>query len=370
MINTCSQLDKDGNPDVLHFPPFHQEILQQSHWDAGEMLGRVRVVVAEGFARLRRIPPFERVKDIVAFSFQHAPLNVLEFSAIAWPNASMWAQAQSRQVYNAPRPSIQYDQKHDEDAHAHSPDRPRRPRDNCPEDTDLTTGAPWSNRAPPRSSLAWNNSGTNAFDAMSDPFIDLELQTEQFSQPRWNHKSSIEDVSMADYRSHTESNSSRALSTMTGISYDQRPPMSVDVDDAAMAELIEGLSPLKGTHAPTNTPAGEQTDTATLQRPSAAAKAREASYGNSLRGKKEGRHKENDSSAISSRLPSQAGQTRVDIVKADVEPLCESKRNRSANNTPDGRKATENQLVSPTVTINIVADDEQISPDGKSASGS
>jgi hypothetical protein len=69
-----SDVDKNGNQDSLRFPPFHQEILQQSHWDAGELHGRVRVTISEGFSRPRRSPPFERVKDIIAFSFQHAPL--------------------------------------------------------------------------------------------------------------------------------------------------------------------------------------------------------------------------------------------------------------------------------------------------------
>lgn len=67
-------VDKTGNQDSLRFPPFHQEILEQRHWDAAELYGRIRVVIAEGFCRPHRYPPFERVKEIVAFAFQHAPL--------------------------------------------------------------------------------------------------------------------------------------------------------------------------------------------------------------------------------------------------------------------------------------------------------
>lgn len=69
-----SDVDKTGNQDSLRFPPFHQEILEQRHWDAAELYGRIRVVIAEGFCRPHRYPPFERVKEIVAFAFQHAPL--------------------------------------------------------------------------------------------------------------------------------------------------------------------------------------------------------------------------------------------------------------------------------------------------------
>jgi hypothetical protein len=32
------------------------------------------VTVSEGLARPLRNPPFERVRDVVVFSFQHAPL--------------------------------------------------------------------------------------------------------------------------------------------------------------------------------------------------------------------------------------------------------------------------------------------------------
>lgn len=74
LVNSID-VDKSGNQDTLRFPPFHQEILEQRHWDAGDLHGRIRVVIAEGFARPHRSPPFERVKEIMALSFQHAPLS-------------------------------------------------------------------------------------------------------------------------------------------------------------------------------------------------------------------------------------------------------------------------------------------------------
>ncbi|KAI5285940.1 hypothetical protein KEM54_000183, partial [Ascosphaera aggregata] len=67
-------VDKMGDQERLTFPIFHEELLHQTYWDAGETYGRIRVVLSEGFARPHRQPPFERVKDIVIFSFQHAPL--------------------------------------------------------------------------------------------------------------------------------------------------------------------------------------------------------------------------------------------------------------------------------------------------------
>ena len=67
-------LDRNGNQDALRFPTFHHEILDHQHWDAGDPFGRIKIVIAEGFARPNRSPPFERFKDIVNMSFQHAPL--------------------------------------------------------------------------------------------------------------------------------------------------------------------------------------------------------------------------------------------------------------------------------------------------------
>jgi hypothetical protein len=83
-------LDKHGEFEKLKFPAFHKELLSQSYWNPGDDLGRVKVVIAEGFTRDHLTYPFERVKNIISFSFQHAPLDVLEASSIAWPNASMW----------------------------------------------------------------------------------------------------------------------------------------------------------------------------------------------------------------------------------------------------------------------------------------
>ncbi|KAK5276214.1 hypothetical protein LTR16_011566, partial [Cryomyces antarcticus] len=91
MIIVCTA---KGQGQQLRFPPFHQEVLAQSHWTAGESLGRIKVIVSEGYQGLGQGKvQFERVNDIVCFSFQHAPLDVLEQSAIAWPNASMWSTA-------------------------------------------------------------------------------------------------------------------------------------------------------------------------------------------------------------------------------------------------------------------------------------
>jgi hypothetical protein len=67
-------LDKNGDVEPLTFPEFHPELLAQNFWNAGDEFGRIKVIISEGFPRDSASMPFERVKNLVAFSFQHAPL--------------------------------------------------------------------------------------------------------------------------------------------------------------------------------------------------------------------------------------------------------------------------------------------------------
>ncbi|KAG0651172.1 hypothetical protein D0Z07_2359 [Hyphodiscus hymeniophilus] len=75
-----------SSSEKLHFPTFHHELLSQSYWNAGDDLGRMKVVISEG--RSGQDIGFEVMKNIVSFSFQHAPL------AIAWPNPAMFRRPQ------------------------------------------------------------------------------------------------------------------------------------------------------------------------------------------------------------------------------------------------------------------------------------
>ena len=78
MLIIYTAVDRNGNNEILKFPPFYNETLAQNYWSAAESVGRIKVVLAEGIAREQRDPPFERVKNIVSFSFQHAPLGTTE----------------------------------------------------------------------------------------------------------------------------------------------------------------------------------------------------------------------------------------------------------------------------------------------------
>lgn len=74
MVTHSFDFTKNGELELLRFPPFRSELLQQSYWNPADELGRIKIVVSECFPRDSVTVPTERVKNIVAFSFQHAPL--------------------------------------------------------------------------------------------------------------------------------------------------------------------------------------------------------------------------------------------------------------------------------------------------------
>ncbi|OAX80777.1 hypothetical protein ACJ72_04885 [Emergomyces africanus] len=260
-MNSVPDIDKNGDQESLHFPAFHDEMLQQNHWEAGEEFGRVKVVIAEGFSRPNRIPPFERVRDLVFFSFQHAPLNILEGSNIAWPNPGMWHQAT--------RPGLKYNLgvdyssfREDEDAHSHSPTRPEPRGVGNSDSSSSLQDTTWPHRIYPIPQTSWARPVLPERDSrwplqpvINDPFVD------PFREPgfRRRSRSTLDDVSMPDYTA-SSSNSSRAISNMTGVSFGQhskQPSTTTPIDDEQYNQLIEALSPGKitsGTRAPSNTP--------------------------------------------------------------------------------------------------------------------
>ena len=74
VIDTCSHPNKDSVAIPLTFPAFHSEMLVHNHWNAGENLGRIKVVIAEGIGRGHN-SRFEKLRGIICFAFQHAPLS-------------------------------------------------------------------------------------------------------------------------------------------------------------------------------------------------------------------------------------------------------------------------------------------------------
>ncbi|OBS21545.1 hypothetical protein FPOA_07882 [Fusarium poae] len=90
----CVVSRTDGK-QVIGFPIFQQELLYQRHWSAADNLGRIKLVISEGnYHGSQDKMTFQKANNLVVFSFQHAPQDVLEHLEIAWPNPSMWRRLQ------------------------------------------------------------------------------------------------------------------------------------------------------------------------------------------------------------------------------------------------------------------------------------
>lgn len=275
-------MDKAGNRDSLKFPLFHQEMLTQSWWNAGENVGRVKVVISEGIARGRGISPFERLRNIVSFSFQHAPISILETSGIAWPNPGMWYQP-AQASYNTS--SSREVEEADIDAHAHSP---RRRSESLSSDRDKSGPAmppppvfprPMAPPALPAQGSDLRNTRWPPLSTMHDPFVETGLS---LYRP-W--RSSSEDQSMPDYSDTTTSASSRNITnTITNNnSVINKPGIELPHEQDSFDDMLNTSSPdkddLSGYYAPANSRASSATNTPSMRtKSSALAEARKASY--------------------------------------------------------------------------------------------
>lgn len=129
--------------------------------------------------------------------------------------------------------------------------------------------APWQQNArEPR----WYHHEHYAPDPFVEPYVDPAIRFR-------GARSSADDVPMPDYVG-SSSASSRAISSMTGISYEhsKQPSISASIDQDQYNQLVEALSPSKafaGTQAPANTPSAAIPMGAKL---SAAAEERSRSY--------------------------------------------------------------------------------------------
>lgn len=211
--------------------------MHQSYWEAGDLLGRIRIVIAEGFSRGIGVQGnfFDRVRDVVAFSFQHAPLHILEFSSIAWPNAGIWKRASGHVVHRRLSRGA-----HPEDLHAHSPLHPTRE----PSRTVLLPMAPISD---PTSARSGGNSGLRIASGLpltEDPFIDPRKINAAFKRSK---RSTLKDTPMPDYIS-ISTGRSQVYSDMTGLSFECKKDTGATTsinNDASLDELIHTLSPEK-----------------------------------------------------------------------------------------------------------------------------
>lgn len=208
-------------------------------------------------------------------------VDILEYSNIAWPNAAMWSHAPRLFKYNSGS-TYSSDPKEAEDTHAHSPTR--RELRSAAADSQTSNAAlynAWAYRNLPAPLAQWQSRETRLSQEpfISDPFIDPYVLDNSSARAR-GARSSTEDVPMPDYAG-SSSASSRAFSSMTGVSYEhsKQPSLGGPIDEVRYNQLVETVTAPKsqgpGTQAPVNTPSGA----APLgRRLSAAAEARTASY--------------------------------------------------------------------------------------------
>ncbi|TLS21117.1 uncharacterized protein PpBr36_10484 [Pyricularia pennisetigena] len=90
LITTTFEFTKSGELEPFRFPPFRRELLYHDHWHPSDDIGRIKIVISEGFPRDSLTNPIERVKNVVAFSFQHAPLGKIS-SYLDQSRRKIWA---------------------------------------------------------------------------------------------------------------------------------------------------------------------------------------------------------------------------------------------------------------------------------------
>ncbi|MCJ1320939.1 hypothetical protein MMC15_006280 [Xylographa vitiligo] len=290
VIEMSSKVDKEGNRDFLRWPQFHPEMLTQNYWNAGENKGRIKITITEGYLLGPGNLPFTRTKNLVTFSFQHAPQQVLENCGIAWPNAGMWYQS-PHPMYNVTSPVKKEPLSETMDLHAHSPRRRQESMASLSGKLASKISLPPSvykaMQSPagmqPSAMQEMNFEGRaaawNSLTQMPDPFVEGNRTFTQNHYPsRSNNKS---DVSMPDYSRSITPASSRNLTSE--IPTHVRPANTMQNQEVLFSEMLPLFDScehdISGVVAPANTRVSSAANTPPIpSRPSAAAEARASSY--------------------------------------------------------------------------------------------
>lgn len=181
--------------------------------------------------------------------------------------------------------------------------------------------------------LRWDTQIVN--DSLMEPYVGRG--------PSRRARSTLDDLPMPDYVT-SSSTSSRAISNMTGISYEHSKQPSINIlnDDEACSQFIDMHSPTKipsiGTFAPNNAPSSMPT---MGSKPSAAAKARSASY--SKNGARTSALKEisQPTSRDISRDISGSSAKSIPIMESIIDAAVSRKIQVSPNSNVKGKKETK-----------------------------
>ncbi|KIV89274.1 hypothetical protein PV10_08852 [Exophiala mesophila] len=280
-------IDSGIQGEPLLFPPFHKSVMQQPHWEPGDVIGRIKLVIAEGIIRedytmvdsnLR----LDRLRDVVSFSFQHAPLDVLQFSGIAWPSMRMFGRIIKQPSRPAPISSrLPTSPILNHQLHSHSPSKPStvradtRPRTNFYDGFQRRLNAHVSLGPNPRPSISYmGKSGSPSGAEFSrlqtlasdDPFTGPQPIATRVLKAGLRRSS--QDISMPDYGTGRAEHS-RSHTSMSGVDY-PRDDFVKHMMQANPREIVQILSPAQqarlmkelwaentpghGIHAPTNSP--------------------------------------------------------------------------------------------------------------------
>ncbi|KAK4096147.1 hypothetical protein N658DRAFT_519364 [Parathielavia hyrcaniae] len=262
LIATACEFTKTGELDRLRFPHFRRELLFQNHWRPGDDIGRIKIVISEGFPRDSVSAPIERVKNIVAFSFQHAPLEILEKNGIAWPNQSMWGCS----PFNPVMPVPPYYLEDGPSSHTHSPGKRSQPLRNIHNrgfpapamantafqlqgGSDLLGSADLHMGYLDASSLGHaSNLGSGSATPCSDPFVDSAYLdwANSLTNEQQGHFWAGQTMWPASARSQQRNTSDTVMP-------DYVPPQASDPMHVSGPSLDDDPMTLK---APTNTPIG------------------------------------------------------------------------------------------------------------------
>ncbi|OAL40166.1 2-isopropylmalate synthase [Fonsecaea nubica] len=289
--------DENVWPEVIgmkNIPTLTQTYLAngaQPGWDHSELMGRIRVVISEGVVRDNTPPAasatrFDRLRDVVAFSFQHAPQDILEYSGIAWPSFKMFQKLPSKPSRPGPIGSrVSGISGHE--AHSHSPQRlpPIASRSKR-----LSTNENYQNllesqkhseaqldsvRKVPNVGVLKSQSPESQIPIKlmaqdDDPFTSSHQTPTAIQQWRLQLRSTSHDVSMPDYAS-SKTDRSVVNTEMSGVSV-PRANFLKHMNEANPEEILQALSPARqeqlfkalsashspvagtGTQPPANTP--------------------------------------------------------------------------------------------------------------------
>lgn len=208
--------------------------------------------------------------------------DILEYSSIAWPNPAMWSLTTSDSLFKYNSGSGYSDYKESEGVHTHSPTR-HEPRASAKVNSHPSSQVmynPWAFKNFPAPPTAWQtHPGEQGWplqelftkESFMDPYA-FEQQGHERDHP------SLDDISMPDYTGSSAS-SSRAISSMTGVSYEhsKQPSIMGPLDQEHYNQLVEALQP-STYHAQASAAHAMPTAMTTSLKPSAAAEARSASY--------------------------------------------------------------------------------------------